>query len=390
MGLQIRSNLRLAIAPVAFCILILATASNYGQTAAEFVQKAKASLESNQFDAAIVESTKAISLDSKNWTAYMTRGVARKRHAEERKTGITTTVEKSEWNSVFDDLAKAAELSDQDLSAYMEFYIFELKSWAGREFSGNPVFAESIRQKVGAFYAARIAENPHNVCARTFLIRNASPSELIRKWIPAVENFDNIHGGQCVGLAATRIAENLKYESGDREFNKKEAKRYYAIALKADPRLTSPSDDAIDTAFADAAPKASSHIPTATPSPVPTSTSVAEAQPTTPMVSAGEAARNARLDEFLKEYDRTMDGVAPLRADALNAMKKLLKASEEDLKYGTRTVNLYTGTKRRAQTQLDTIHRKYRDLIRKYEGTIPSIFINEVKKLDRSLPETVD
>lgn len=373
------------MATIVFCLAVTANA----QSSAELVEKAKTAIENNQFDLAIAESTKAIAIDSKNWAAYQVRGLARKKRAEASKTGFVTVAEKAEWQSIFDDYAKSASLSDQDMSAYDEFRMFMIKLSFSADlgaYGGHPEIFKEFRPKEIAYYRSLIAANPNNVCAYAFIPRSGTDEENRRLTKLGVEKFDGLHGKACSASAALEAASNIAFEAGDREANKKAAKRYYAIALERNPTITwvydAMKDEAIDKAFAKADQLSSGVSSTPTPTPTP-------ALEQRPPVNE-EAALEARVDEFLKEYNRTMDEVAPLMADATNAMKKLLKASQEDLKYGTSTVNLYTGTRRRAQTQLDTIHGKYRGLIRKYEGSIPSMFINEVKKLDRSLPETVD
>ncbi len=378
MMLRTSSKLRFGMAPVALFILILSPSLAHGQTASEFVDKANAARSNLDFESAFDNADKAVAADSMLWTAYVARAENRYYRDKKRGIGYENETDKGEWHKMLDDYLKAAELSGQNYEVYNKldiFMIFMLEK--GPPEKPEVKLFNELNRKARAFYSSQILANPNHTCAQAALARFEDFGVRRKALQAAIDKFDGTNGRKCSAEAAASMTQQL-ISKGDIE----EAKTYYKLSLQIDSTTSYMLVDLEALGINTNTVSAVSQSPKPTP--------VAETRPTPTPISAAEAEQQAKLDEFFKDVNRMRDEVDALIADAKDAMKKLLKASQEDLKYGTSTVNLYTGTRRRAQTQLDTIHKKYRDLIRKYESSIPSTFINELKKLDRSLPETVD
>lgn len=94
-------------------------------------------------------------------------------------------------------------------------------------------------------------------------------------------------------------------------------------------------------------------------------------------------------DEMQAEYNQLISDLRAADAEYDSAIKKLQRAYEADARNGTTANTFYRGTRARAQRQLDFVHSRIKNFLRKYDKNLPASIREELEDWDDRVPTTV-
>lgn len=347
----------------------------FGQSASDYVAKANMARSNLDFAAAFEYANSAVNADSNYWPAYLARAENRYYRDRKRGIGVESDADKAEWRMILDDHLKAADLSRQTFQPYDKLILFLVFM---RE-TGPPEkpavkLGNDLIVRADAFYETQIATNSHNVCAyyAQGFFRDLAGKR--KPYQAAIDQFDGSNGRKCSAEAAASMAKALL----NNPESLAEARQYYATAKRIDDSVSFTESDAF--ALTGVGSK---------PAPITTAKQPVQPPTSTPAPSAPAPDVPEWWDRFQADFLTLSNDFRTAKREYDAAMKTLQKAINDDAKYGMSLSGMYTGTRRKAQTSLDEMHRLLRGFIARWSHLPANDVIDQVRQWEREAPDKV-